>query len=137
MTHITRLLLLLAVLLLASCDTVNVRQYRIAGASSVERAKVKQVLRSVATQIPLADHTSSSHAPNTVVFYTQPDVRHFAVELGAREVGGDILVDLSAGFGPTPPEYVRAEQLLTAGLAQEFGGRAVRVERPDTIHTAQ
>ncbi|MEY2546434.1 MAG: hypothetical protein QOG48_1551, partial [Verrucomicrobiota bacterium] len=127
--------LILFALLLSACDTLNIQQYRITGDARRDAAKVKHVLGTVASQIGLADRTSSSRAPHTVVFYTQPEVRHFAIELGAREAGGDILVDLSAGFGPTPPDYVRAEQLLAAGLAQEFGARAIRVEHPDSIHT--
>jgi len=137
MTHALRTLPLFLAFALTSCDSLNVQQYRVAGATSGDRGKVKRVLHSIASQLALADRTSSSHAPNTLVFYTQPDVRHFAVQLGAREVRGDIVIDLSAGFGPRPPEYVGAEQLLAAGLAQELDGRAVRVEHPDTIHTTQ
>ncbi|MGH8095637.1 MAG: hypothetical protein ACREIF_19585 [Chthoniobacterales bacterium] len=135
-TRFLPLFVVVAAVLLGSCDTMNVQQYRIAPANGSDRAKVKRVLHSIASELALADHTSSSHAPNTLVFYMQPDVQHFAVELGAREVGSDIVIDLSAGFGPRSPEYVRAEQLLGAGLAREFDSRARHVEHPDTMHTA-
>ena len=84
-------------------------------------------------RIPLTDRTSISRAPDTLVLYTQPDVQHFTVELGARQVGSEIVIDLSAGFGPRPHDYVTAQRLLAAGLAREFGTRATLVEHPDIL----
>jgi len=100
MTHALRTLPLFLAFALTSCDSLNVQQYRVAGATSGDRGKVKRVLHSIASQLALADRTSSSHAPNTLVFYTQPDVRHFAVQLGAREVRGDIVIELDPGRAP-------------------------------------
>ena len=126
-------LLLLVALFLAGCDSVNVEQYRVARASRERPAKVKHALASVASQLSLEDRTATSRAADTLVFYIEPHVEHFAVELGARGSNGDLLIDLSAGFGPTPPKYREAERLLAAGLSEEFGTRAARVEHPDTI----
>jgi hypothetical protein len=54
-------------LFLAACDTVNVQQYRIAGGARTDTAKLKQVLRKVASQVGLVDSTSSSRVPRTIV----------------------------------------------------------------------
>jgi hypothetical protein len=109
--------------LLGACDTVNLQQYRIAGGAHSDSGRVQRVLHDVANQTGLVDRTSTSRAPHTIVFYTQPEVQHFAVDLGARVVAGDIIVDLNAGFGPTPREFRTAEDLLTPALSTEFGSR--------------
>jgi hypothetical protein len=118
-----RTLAFIAALLLSACDTVNIQQYRIAGGAHRDTAKVKRVLHTVASQTGLVDSTSTSRAPQTVVFYMQPNVQHFRVDLGARVVADDIVVDLNAGFGPTPGEFKQAERLLTPALSSEFGSR--------------
>lgn len=108
-------------LFLAACDTVNVQQYRIAGSAHTDTAKLKQVLRRVASQVGLVESTSSSRVPRTLVLYTQPHVQHFRVDMGARFVADDIVVDLTAGFGPTPRDFNRAQSLLTPALSGAFG----------------
>jgi hypothetical protein len=115
--------LVLIALFLSACDTLNIQQYRVAGGAHRDAAKVKRVLHTVASQTGLVDSTSTSRAPHTIVFYTQPNVQHFRVDLGARIVADDIVVDLNAGFGPTPREFKQAELLLTPALTSEFGSR--------------
>jgi hypothetical protein len=115
--------LLFIAALLSACDTVNLEQYRIAGGAHGDAANVKRILHSVAGQTGLVDSTSTSRAPRTIVFYTQANVQNFRVDLGARIVAQDILIDLNAGFGPTPPEFRKAEELLTPALSSEFGSR--------------
>jgi hypothetical protein len=115
--------LVFVALLLSGCDTVNIQQYRIAGTARRDTGKVKYVLHSVASRTGLIDRTSTSRAPQTLVFYTQPDVQHFRVDLGARMRGDDIIVDLNGGFGPARPEFKQALHLLTPALSSEFGSR--------------
>jgi hypothetical protein len=115
--------LVFVALLLSACDTVNIQQYRIAGAARRDTANVKNVLHSVANQTGLVDRTSVSRAPHTLVFYTQPAVQHFRVDLGARTLGDDIIVDLNGGFGPARPEFKQALHFLTPALSSEFGSR--------------
>jgi hypothetical protein len=109
--------------LLTACDTLNIQQYRIAHGTHRDTAKVKQALHSVASQTGLVDRTSTSRAAHTIVFYTQPDVQHFRVDLGARTLGDDIVVDLNGGFGPARPEFKQALGLLTPALSNGFGSR--------------
>jgi len=118
-----RALVVMIALSLTACDNINLEQYRIAGAAGGDTARIKRVLRSVADQVGLVDRTSTSRVPHTIVFYLQPNVQHFRVDLGARTFGEDVVVDLNAGFGPKPREYTRAKNLITAALSQEFGPR--------------
>jgi hypothetical protein len=67
------------------------------------------------------DSASSSRVPRSIVLYTQPHVQHFRVDMGARFVADDIVVDLTAGFGPTPRDFNRAQSLLTPALSGAFG----------------
>ena len=110
-------------LLLSACDTMNIQQYRIAGGAHRDTAKVKHILHTVAGETGLVDSTRTSRAPRTIVFYTQPNVQHFRLDHGARAVADDIVIDLNAGFGPTPPEFQKAERVLTPALSSEFGSR--------------
>ncbi|MGC2626200.1 MAG: hypothetical protein WA269_05120 [Candidatus Udaeobacter sp.] len=115
--------LVLIAMFLSACDTLNIQQYRVAGGAHRDVAKVKRVLHDVANQTGLVDRTSTSRAPRTVVFYTQPDVQHFRVDLGARILGDDVVVDLNGGFGPARPEFKQAAHLLTPALSGELGSR--------------
>jgi hypothetical protein len=115
--------LVLIALFLSACDTLNIQQYRVTGGARGGTPKVKRVLHGVASQTGLVDRTSTSRAPRTLVFYTQPDVQHFRVDLGARMLGDDIIVDLNGGFGHARPEFKQAEHLLTPALSSEFGSR--------------
>ena len=129
--------LALVAILLSACDTLNIQQYRVAGGAHRDASKVKRVLHDVANQTGLVDRTSTSRAAQTVVFYTQPDVQHFRVDLGARALGNDIIVDLNGGFGPARPEFKQAEHLLTLALSSEFGSRlAVMPPGPPSIPVA-
>jgi hypothetical protein len=113
------------VLLVAGCDSMNWQQYRIAGVTSAspDAAKLKSALKAVANQVGLKDRTEESLVQETLLFYTQPEVKHFRVDIGARFYHGDALVDLVAGFGPTPRAYMQAKQFLPSVLSAEFNSR--------------
>jgi hypothetical protein len=125
MVRPVRILALILALLAAGCDTVNLQQYRLADATQTDASDVKRVLGVVAAQTGLEDRTTSSMVPHTLVFYKEPDVQHFAVNLGARRVGEDIIVDLIAGFGPMRNEFRKTRALLTPALSNEFGPRLI------------
>ena len=131
-------LLTAVTIMLTGCDTVNVKQYKISGAalSTNDVERVKAVLATVAQKTQLQDRTPQSIAPRTVVFYEEPNVEHFAVQLGARELSRDIVVDLYAGFGPCPPKFKQAMRLLEPALDSEFGPQYSLVEHPDTISSS-
>jgi hypothetical protein len=116
--------LLIAVLFVAGCDTMNVQQYRIMGVAtgSPDAAKVKSILQSVADKTGLRDKTSDSRVPDTFVLYEQTP-QAFRVDIGARFYHDDILVDVIGGFGPTPPAFKQAKRLLAPALSAEFGSR--------------
>ena len=134
-TDLMRILSLLFVLFLSGCDTVNVEQFRIAGDANHDEARVRSILQAVAARTGLVDCTSTSLAPHTIVFYTQPNVQSFRVELGARTVKKDILVDLSSGFGPKPTEFKLAERFLRPVLVHEFGSRMTTKQGFDVLQT--
>jgi hypothetical protein len=116
--------LLIAVLFVAGCDTMNVQQYRIMGVAtgSPDAAKVKSILQSVADKTGLRDKTSDSRVPDTLVLYEQTP-QAFRVDIGARFYHDDTLVDVIGGFGPTPPAFKQAKRLLAPALSAEFGSR--------------
>ncbi len=120
----TSCLLLWAIaFLLVACDTANLRQYRVARSKPRDRDAVKKVLKAVAEQAGLVDATSTSKVQQTLVLYEEPHVEHFQVDLGARVVAQDIVVDLNAGFGPTPAKFKNVEQILAPALQSAFGTR--------------
>jgi len=119
------------VLLIAGCDTMNWQQYRIAGvaAGSPDATKLRATLQTVADQSGLKDRTQDSRERATFAFFTQPDVRNFRVDIGARFTNGDVLVDLVSSFGPTPTAFKQAKKLLAPALSAEFSSR-VSVPQP-------
>lgn len=118
-------LLLFSLLLLTGCDTMNWQQYRISNmpATSQDTIKLKSALKNVSDQVGLQDKIDNSKIPGTLAFYSEPDVEHFRVDLGARLYEGDVIVDLMAGFGPTPQKYNQAKSLLESILSKEFDSR--------------
>ena len=121
----------IVVLLVAGCDTMNWQQYRITGvaAGSPDATMLRATLLAVADQTGLKNRTQDSREPTTLVFYAQPEVRNFRVDIGARFTNDDVLIDLVGGFGPTPPAYKQAKRLLMPALSAGFGSR-VSIPQP-------
>src|ERR1035437_6593226 len=119
------------VLLIAGCDTMNWQQYRIADVAvgSPDATKLRTTLQTVADQTGLKDKAQDSREPATLAFYTQPEVRNFRVDLGARFTNDVVLIDLVGGFGPPPTAYKQAKRLLMPALSAEFGSR-VSIPQP-------
>ena len=59
----------------------------------------------------------------TLVFYSQPEVKNFQVQLGARMVGDSIVVDLTGGFGPRTASFKEAEKELLEEMNRSFAGK--------------
>lgn len=118
-------LLLITALFVVGCDTMNWQQYRVAGvgSGSPNAARLKAALQAIAEKTDLKDRTSDSRLPQTFVFFTQPGVRSFRVDIGARFYNHDALIDLVGGFGPTPEAYKQGKRLLMPALSAEFGTR--------------
>jgi hypothetical protein len=116
--------LLIPILLVTGCDTMNWQQYQITGVAmgSTDAARLKSVLQTVAKQTGLDDQTPASRGSDILAFYSQPP-QAFRVDLGARFYQTNVLVDLIGGFGPTPPAYKQARHLLTPTLSAAFGSR--------------
>lgn len=114
-----------SLVLLTGCDTMNWQQYRIADVpvASPDTTKLKSALKHVSDQIGLKDEMNTSKIPGALAFYSEPGVEHFHVDLGARSYESDVIVDLMAGFGPTPPKYKQAKSLLESILSKEFNSR--------------
>jgi hypothetical protein len=122
--------------MLTSCDTYHHEQYKIARAANVgDRAKVRELLASIATSSGLRDCYRISRAPHTVAFYCDMDVVPYSgAQLGAREAGGAIIVDLLHSLGSQTRAFNRAHKLLQPALAATFGERFSIVEPPEELH---
>jgi hypothetical protein len=122
---LTILIAIAAMFLVSACDTMMVSQYRVTSIATAkeERARLLESLARVASNLGLTDVTSTSTVKNTLVFYSQPDVKNFAVQLGARIVGDSIVVDLTGGFGPRTPAFKKAEKELLEEMERSFPGK--------------
>lgn len=67
------------------------------------------------------------------MYFTQPEAQNFQVDLGARVVDEEIIVDLYAGFGPMPSEFVACDNALLPALKTEFGERVSEIEVSNRI----
>jgi hypothetical protein len=102
-------------------------QFHIKAMVSVEdKALVKQILISAAEQFSLLDTTVTSRVKDTILCYSESYGSGFAI--GARVVGGLIIVDLSAGK-PASPRYPAFAEHTISGLRQVFGER-VHIPEP-------
>jgi len=64
------------------------------------------------------------------------DVIHYSgAQLGAREVGNSIVVDLLHSLGSQTRAFNRAHELLEPALAAAFSKRLSVVNPPEELHT--
>jgi hypothetical protein len=129
--------LALLTLTLVSCDTYHHEQYKVSRAANVDdRAKVKDLLVSIASSSGFHDCYPISRAPHTVAFYCEMDVIPYSgAQLGAREVEDSIVVDLLHSLGSQTRAFNRAHKLLEPALAAAFGQRLSVVNPPEELHT--
>jgi len=100
-----------------------VSQYRVVSVSAKgEKLKVLGMLARVASRCGLKDVTSTSTVKDTLILYSQPDVEHFRVDLGARAIGDSVVIDLVGGFGPRTRSFTEAQRILREELEHEFPG---------------
>jgi hypothetical protein len=107
------------------CDYLNQEIYRVRGVTegSPEAERLKVLVTSVATKHGLKNATAMPVVPNALLFYTEPDVKNFHTDVGARFDGSDVLVDLNAGVGPRVPKFIELRKALESALAGEFGSK--------------
>jgi hypothetical protein len=124
-----RALLILLTLQLVGCDTYHHEQYKISWAANAgDRAKLKQTLASIASASGFHDCAAISRAPRTVAFYCEMDIIPYSgAQLGAREVGDSIFVDLLHSIGSQTRAFNRVHQLLEPTLVATFGLRVASV----------
>lgn len=122
---LTILLAIASMSLMSACDTMMVSQYRVTSVATAkeERARLLESLARIAASLGLTSATSTSTVKNTLVFYSQPDVKNFPVQLGARIVDDSIVVDLTGGFGPKSPAFKKAEKALLEEMERSFPGK--------------
>ena len=127
--------LALLTIALVGCDTYHHDQYKISRAANAgDRAKLKQALASVASASGFHDCSAISRAPHTVAFYCEMDVVPYSgAQLGAREVGDSIIVDLLHSLGSQTQAFNRAHELLAPALAGTFGARVSVVNPPEEL----
>jgi hypothetical protein len=128
--------LALLTLTLVGCDTYHHEQYRISRAANTrDRAKLKELLASIASTSGFHDCFRISRAPRTVAFYCDMDVVPYSGgQLGAREVGDSIVVDLLHSLGSQTRAFNRAHESLEPALIAAFGQRLSVVNPPKEFH---
>jgi len=128
--------LTLLALVLTSCDTYHHEQYKIARAANLgDRTKVRDLLASIASSSGLRDCYRISRAPHTLALYCDMDVIPYSgAQLGAREAGAIIIVDLLHSLGSQTRAFNRAHKLLQPELAATFGERLSVVDPPEELH---
>lgn len=102
-----------------------VSQYRIFSIATIQeqKAKLTDSLQVVASEAGLEEVTHISQVEDTLVLYSQPKVAQSKVDLGARVVGDDVIVDLIGGYGPETPSFKQAKSALLKELKRSFPGQ--------------
>ena len=104
---------------------MNHSQYRVANPTTPEMAAIFSVIREVGTKHGFAEETEQSLAPDTLVFFRQADRTAFRVELGARRMGSDVLVDAGSGWGPPDKFSKEVARDLGSLLKSRLGSNRV------------
>jgi hypothetical protein len=119
---------ILLCLLVAGCfgDKFNSARYKVASTSRVDRARITEITRSIATETGLTPDTPPPALPNALAYYRRPPDHGSAVDLSVERSDGDIIVHLGAGTGPTPRDFTAAQRLLDRILLKEFASRCTK-----------
>jgi hypothetical protein len=116
-------------LLTAGClgDQMNATAYRVASPSHAARARIIEIVRSVATKTGLPPASPPpAIATKSLAYYRRPPGHDSAFDLAVQRTGEDVMVHLGAGTGPTPRDFKVAERLLDRTLLKEFGDRCAK-----------
>ncbi|HKQ39793.1 MAG TPA: hypothetical protein VJ063_17070 [Verrucomicrobiae bacterium] len=129
---------LLALLLLAGCDTIDRTQFRVEPRTTASGTRVainaadidmvKAVIQPFAADFKMRDISQLSLIPNALATYQQYDTTT-PMKLVAWTQEGAIIIDL-AHDSPEPgesPGYVKAREQLLADLRRQFGNRVTVV----------
>jgi hypothetical protein len=129
-------LALLVAGILTGCDTFESREYHVTSAGSGDAARVRRILRDVATESGIPRSAPTPNDSPTIALY-----RDSKVQLRASISHGDIRVILMRYDWPAPKAFRRADDLLVPALSSAFDGRfgaephtGAEVERTITIH---
>jgi hypothetical protein len=129
-------LLVIALSILASCDTFESREYRVTRARAGDAARVQRILRDVAVETKIPHGTPTSADSPTIALY-----RDAKVQLRASLADRDIRVVLMRYDWPAPKAFTRGDALLVSALSSAFGGRFTsephsdaEVERTITVY---
>ena len=98
--------------------------------SAEDKTLVEQILVSAAEEFSLLETTVTSLVKDTINCYSESYGAGFAI--GARVVGGLIIVDLSAGK-PASPRYPAFAEHTISGLRRVFGER-VHIPEPSEFN---
>lgn len=132
-------------MLCGGCDTLVLRtQYQVGGpitatgvramVSASDQEAVKEIVKSVATEMRFEDRTDTSLVPGTLARYAEP-VRENPMSLVAWVHKEMIVIDLfhnSPVLGETQA-YQEAKSLLLSELRRKFGNRVVIAAQKDQI----
>ena len=110
--------LILAAVLLASCDTFESHEYRITHARRGDNARVQRILRDVAAQTGIPRGRPTPYDSPTIALY-----RDSKVQLRASISDSDIRVMLMRYDWPAPKAFSRADGLLVSALSSASDGR--------------
>jgi hypothetical protein len=114
-----------AAAVLVGCDTLNWSQYRIVGVAptTADATRIASALESVASREHMAPSSPKNHAEDTFVSFSAHLEPPLFLDLTARYIHGDVLVDLAGPFGPKVPGFAATNAALHAELSSSFGAR--------------
>ena len=106
-------------------------QIHIRFAGGVEdKARVEQILRSAEMKFSMLDTTVTSRVPDTIACFSETPAGGFAI--GARVVGGIIIIDTFDGR-ESSPRYFAAKEHLAAESRRIFGERCFMPTKSEFI----
>ena len=134
----SKLICVLAALVLVGCDTIDRVQYRIEPRTTASGTRVainatdvdmvKAILQPFATDFKMRDISHLALTPNALATYQQYDTGQ-PMKLIVWSQDGAIIIDL-AHDSPEPgesPMYLKAREQLLADLRRQFGNRVAVV----------
>jgi hypothetical protein len=122
--------LLFASISLVACHQINSAQWTSNPNQPIDSARIIRLVRAQGIHHQLVDCTDEKKFPNTLILMREIPIGEQTVDLGVRQSGSSVMIDVWAGYGVTNPKFSQIKSDVHQMLKFEFPGAFLESKDP-------